>query len=73
MLGKKRNTVRITKKNLFIIWICDLYNLKNVKNTHGGILLWVKLQASVKLRKASQTQMMRRLYLVILTVLCIFT
>ena len=25
------------------IW-CDLYNLKNVKNTHGGVLLLVKLQ-----------------------------
>ena len=24
-----------------------LYNLKNVKNTHGGVLLLVKLQASV--------------------------
>ena len=22
----------------------DLYNLKNVKNTHGGVLLWAKLQ-----------------------------
>ena len=27
MLGKKRNTMRITKQNLFIIWICDLCNL----------------------------------------------
>ena len=26
------------------IWY-DLYNLKNVKNTHGGVLLLVKLQA----------------------------
>ena len=27
------------------IW-CHLYNLKNVKNTHGGVLILVKLQAS---------------------------
>ena len=26
------------------IW-CHLYHLKNVKNTHGGVLLLVKLQA----------------------------
>ena len=26
------------------IWYC-LYNLKNVKNTHGGVLILVKLQA----------------------------
>ena len=26
------------------IW-CYLYNLKSVKNTHGGVLLLVKLQA----------------------------
>ena len=29
------------------IWY-HLYNLKNVKNTHGGALLLVKLQASLK-------------------------
>ena len=28
------------------IWF-HLYNLKNVKNTHGGVLLLVKLQAFV--------------------------
>ena len=27
------------------IW-CNLYNLKNVKNTHVGVLILVKLQAS---------------------------
>ena len=27
------------------IWY-DLYNLKNMKNTHGGVLILVKLQAS---------------------------
>ena len=27
------------------IW-CYLYNLKNVKNTHGGVLMLVKFQAS---------------------------
>ena len=30
------------------IWY-HLYNLKNVKNTHGGVLLLVKLQAFVEL------------------------
>ena len=29
---------------LYAIWY-HLYNLKNVKNTHGGVLLFVKLQA----------------------------
>ena len=29
------------------IWY-HLYNLKNVKNTHGGVLLLVKLQALLK-------------------------
>ena len=29
---------------LYAIWY-HLYNLKNVKNTHGGVLLLVKLQA----------------------------
>ena len=29
---------------LCVIWY-HLYNLKNVKNTHGGVLLLVKLQA----------------------------
>ena len=32
---------------LCAIWY-HLYNLKNVKNTHGGVLLLVKLQASLK-------------------------
>ena len=27
-----------------VIWY-HLYNLKNVKNTHGGVLILVKLQA----------------------------
>ena len=31
---------------LWAIWY-DLYNLKNVKSTHGGVLLLVKLQAEV--------------------------
>ena len=37
-------------------YICDalrdlvhLYNLKNVKNAHGGVLFLVKLQASLQL------------------------
>ena len=30
---------------LCIIW-CHLYNLKHVKNTHAGVLLLAKLQAS---------------------------
>ena len=29
---------------LCVIW-CNLYNLKNVKNTHGAMSLLVKLQA----------------------------
>ena len=32
---------------LCTIWY-DLYNLENVKNTHGGVLLVVKLQAVLK-------------------------
>ena len=35
-------------KNVMLCGICyHLYNLKNVKNTHGGVLFLVKLQASV--------------------------
>ena len=34
----------ITNLMLCTIWY-HLYNLKNVKNTHGGVLLLVKLQA----------------------------
>ena len=30
------------------IW-CHLYNLKNLKNTHGRVLILVKLQATLKL------------------------
>ena len=30
----------------YAIWY-HLYNLKNVKNTHGGMLLLVKLQAKI--------------------------
>ena len=29
---------------LYVIWY-HLYNLKNVENTHGGVLLLVKVQA----------------------------
>ena len=32
------------------IWY-HLYNLKNVKNTHGGVLLLIKLQALSHIRK----------------------
>ena len=32
------------------IW-CHLYNLKNVKSIHGGVLILVKLQASATLLK----------------------
>ena len=35
-----------------------LYNFKNVKNTHGGVLLLVKLQSSTKLLKASQCKIL---------------
>ena len=34
------------------IWY-HLYNLKNVKNTHGGVLLLVKLQALATLLKVT--------------------
>ena len=36
-----------------VIWY-HLYNLKNVKNTHGGVLILVKLQA--KSRNARKCQ-----------------
>ena len=46
-LLKSKNVMRCA------IWY-HLYNLKNVKNTHGGVLLLVKLQANgTKSRKAS--------------------
>ena len=32
------------------IWY-HLYNLKNVQNTHGGVLILVKLQANKKFTK----------------------
>ena len=34
------------------IWY-HLYNLKNVKNTHGGVLLLVKLQANLQVTKSN--------------------
>ena len=34
------------------IW-CHLYNLKDVKNTHGGVSIWVKLQAVTILIESS--------------------
>ena len=34
-----------TYATLCLIW-CNLYNFENVKNTHGGVLLLIKLQAS---------------------------
>ena len=46
--------------------ICyHLYNLKNVKNTHGGVLLLVKLQAKAgtKLRNASHIYSLKINYL----------
>ena len=46
------------------IWY-HLYNLKNVKNTHGGVLILVKLQALAKSRNAPH---MRSLNLLILEV-----
>ena len=39
---------------LYAIWY-HLYNYKNVKNTHGGVLLLVKLQASVSSFTKSNT------------------
>ena len=39
------------------IWY-NLYNLNNVKNTHGGVLLLVKLQAkSITYKKLNITRM----------------
>ena len=45
------------------VHLCNLYNFKNVKNTHGGVLILVKLQAEVwmfftffKLYKCYQTR-----------------
>ena len=35
-------------ETLCAIWY-HLYNLKNVKNTHGGMLILVKLQAVLQL------------------------
>ena len=37
----------MTNVMLCTIWY-PLYNLKNVKNTHGGVLLFVKLQAETR-------------------------
>ena len=41
--------IKLCGKRLYVmrcaIWY-HLYNLKNVKNTHGGVLILVKLQAS---------------------------
>ena len=42
-------------KNLVLHVVCcaiwyHLYNLKNVRNTYGGVLLLVKLQAEAMLR-----------------------
>ena len=41
-----------------MIWY-HLYNLKNVKNTNGGVLLLVKLQASV-MSSSCLDQILRR-------------
>ena len=45
-----------TGKSLFVV-LCAIwdhsYNLKNVKNTHGGALLLVKLQAEAVLNRAT--------------------
>ena len=41
---------------LCVIWY-HLYNLKNIKNTHGGVLLLVKLQAEeVKVVRKAATK-----------------
>ena len=40
------------------IWY-HLYNLKNVKNTHGGVLILVKLQASIYLRSVEKSTCLR--------------
>ena len=40
--------LRMTIVMLCAIWY-HLHNLKNVKNTHGGVLLLVKLKASLQL------------------------
>ena len=37
---------------LCLIWY-HLYNLKNVKMTHGGVLLLIKLQVEATLKKPS--------------------
>ena len=52
---------RTETKNRCFLWIyvmfCaiwyHLYNLKNVKNTHGGVLLLVKMQASSNFTKSN--------------------
>ena len=41
-----RETVSTINVMRCAIWY-HLYNLKNVKNTHGGVLILVKLQANV--------------------------
>ena len=39
----------IVYETLYAIWY-HLYNLKDVKNTHGGVLLWAKLQPATLLK-----------------------
>ena len=44
-----KHAITITNVMLCAIWF-HLYDLKNVKNTHGGVLLLVKLQAEASLK-----------------------
>ena len=39
----------------YTIWY-HLYNLKNVKNTHGGVSILVKLQTEAKIKGKAETK-----------------
>ena len=50
-----KHSIKVLPKTTFknsVVMFCTIwyhwYNLKNVKNTHGGMLLLVKLQASAR-------------------------
>ena len=45
-IGPVDSNEQISYETLCAIWY-HLYNLKNVKNTHGGALLLAKLQANI--------------------------
>ena len=43
-MSEKKQTIWQTENNNWVIWYY-LHNFKNAKNTHGGVLLLVKLHA----------------------------